>query len=142
MELPEDSKVAQDANAHNEEADPNGIEVVEEEFIPVQLDEIIDGFYASLLPDESALHQDFPKEDFPHNVNIRMKVVRREEIPYILNPPKAEPILGTNEDNLENAHEENGNLMSGSKRFRDTLEEEFEASKSYDDGHKRAKFYE
>lgn len=49
------------------------------------LDHIINKFYDFLLPDdENYPTMDFPKDDFPQNVNVRITVVRREQIPKLL----------------------------------------------------------
>lgn len=116
-------------------------ELKEQEDSYIRIDNIINNFYASLLPDETNLVQDFPKEDFPHNVNIRIKVVRREEIPAILNPPEEEFIDEEAYDPNYLYHEDSQNMLSGVKRDR------------YDDNYsptvrgsttelKRAKLYE
>jgi hypothetical protein len=87
----------------NPESEENGSK--QDENIKLPLDEIITRFYDNLLPDdENYLHMDFPKDEFPHNVNIRIKVVKRDEIHDIINPP--EPVLVVEEEQINDPDHE------------------------------------
>jgi len=123
-EIPEeDSKVAEEKLEDAEAKEEKTVKEGEDDYTTINLDQVINGFYANLLPDdESFQHMDFPKTEFPHNVNIRVKVVRREDIPAILNPPEVkeeevEPNGITDDfpDSTDITH-------TGSKRLRDDFQ--------------------
>ena len=135
----ESSEPAEDEEPLEENLE-NGPKEQEKSYIRV--DDIINNFYASLLPDESNLVQDFPKDEFPHNVNIRIKVVKRAEIPDILNPPEIESI----DDEVYNPNfdidlGDSNSKLTGAKRNRyDDLDSPTINQRGFDS--KRAKLYE
>lgn len=95
----------------------NGITVEEKEIQKIKIDSIIDSFYDNLLPiDETYLHQDFPKDQFPHNVNVRIQVVTQDQIPIIIAQKAPEITL---EEVASDGSNEVDNDISGLKRFRD-----------------------
>ena len=111
----------------------------------IKIDDIINNFYDSLLPNEATIIPDFPKEQFPHNVNLRIKVVRREEINDILNPKSPPPEIEVQYDeNLDFYNENNEEMLSGAKRVRNGYDDNYSPTGNTFDGieNKRAKFYE
>jgi hypothetical protein len=138
----------------------DGVEVVEQDYSTIVLDDVINQFYAGLLPDdENFQHLDFPKDEFPHNVNIRLKVVRREDIPIILNPPEPVPVTAEeadiaskfyieeveiNSSCLDGTHDldpHGDSLYSGAKRHRDSFDDTYPPH-DRDTDSKRVKTYE
>ncbi|CAI2363154.1 unnamed protein product [Moneuplotes crassus] len=52
------------------------------------LDFIIKNWFEFIVPEvEPQNKSDFPKKEFPHNVDVRVSPVKREDIPDIINPP-------------------------------------------------------
>jgi poly(A) polymerase Pap1 len=66
-------------------------DIPEEQQNIINLDQIINSFYVGLLPDDDAFqHMDFPKEEFPKNVNLRVKMIKREDIEGVIKGREAE----------------------------------------------------
>ena len=110
------------------------------------LDDIIGEFYRGLLPQEDVyISQDFPKQDFPHNVNLKITVVKREQIPDILNPPEPPENEKRNKsvDSISDDRNDS-NVLSGYKRTRngDHNKESENSDSESDANHKRFKYTE
>lgn len=99
------------------------------ENIQIPLDEIITRFYDNLLPDdENFLHMDFPKDEFPHNVNIRIKVidspakalaeVKEEEVPVQSQDQELFDFSNFNIPNVKEPEEGTNELEVGFKRVK------------------------
>jgi len=103
------------------------------------LDEIVTNFFASLLPDEeNYVAIDFPKEHFPKDVNLKISVTTREEIPRIIEEGKNIPV----EEPNPVSHEGEGNQEYDLRDYYHPAKEDIYDNEPYNtngNGYKRFK---